>query len=92
MSQGLAVHLTVGASYPCSKIDGDLGSAPLPLIPTLTRALDGDLQVSEVLLIGKDLDTIRWVSCQCRHLLVHQADDMGGQVLHVGVLGVETRG
>lgn len=49
------------------------------------RALNGDLQVGKVLLVGKDLDAVRWVSGQRRHLLVHQADDVGGQVLHVGV-------
>lgn len=61
-------------------------------MPTLTRALDGDLQVSEVLLVGEDLDAIRWVRGQCRHFLVHQADDVGGQVLYIGVLGIVGRG
>ena len=69
-----------------------LKSGSLLVNPTLTRALNGDLQVGKVLLVGKDLDAVRWVSGQRRHLLVHQADDVGGQVLHVGVLGMETSG
>lgn len=85
--------LLTRASFSCPKDDKQSRKcAPLSSIPTLTRALDGDLQVGEVLLIGKDLDAIRRVCGQRCHFLVYQADNVRGQVLHVGVLGTRKKG
>ena len=61
-------------------------SPPQSPPPLLTRPFDGDLHVGDVLLVREELNSRGGVGGEGGNFLVEEAQGVGGQVFHVGVL------